>query len=67
MEEIATESEWSLKAFFRSRKYGWRKAFFASFKVLKVLGGVPFATWDRFFARSCSPLLSLEQPFIGTF
>ena len=41
MEETATESEWSLKAFFRSNKYGWRKAFFASSKVLRVLGGGP--------------------------
>ena len=65
MEEIETECEWGLKAFFRSRKYGWRKAFLASFKVLNVLGGVPFATWDSFFAQSCSPISSLEQPFTG--
>lgn len=65
MEEVATESEWSLKAFFRSRKYGWRKAFFASFKILNVLDGGPIATWDRFLAQSCSPLSSLEQPFTG--
>ena len=65
MEEIATESEWSLMAFFRTRKYGWRKAFFASFMVSNVMDGVPIATSDRLFAQSCSPILTLKQPFTG--
>lgn len=65
VEEIATESEWSPKAFFRSRKYGWRRASFASFKVSNVMDGVPIATRDRLFAQSCSPILTLKQPFTG--
>ena len=65
MKETATDSQWSLKAFFRGGKYGWRKAFLASFKASRVPGGKSFATWDRLFAQSCPPFSTLEQPSGG--